>query len=145
VTAIPLTHDAAAPAAPDPAAPARLRLRDGTAVTLHASDPAIAGDARATITGQADGHAAGVVSYARVYGPRAVLWIEVEDAFWHRGLPERLLTALGSRAEQVGIATFLMRVPAGDIRLLALLCERFSARTRRDGGYVDLEFAVPAA
>jgi hypothetical protein len=73
-----------------------------------------------------------------------VLWIEVEDAFWHRGLPELLLTALCARATRLGIATFLMRVSASDLRLLALLRERFDARARRDGGHVDLEFAVPA-
>jgi hypothetical protein len=142
VTATPLTHNAGAAVA---AVPARLRLRDGTPVTLQTSDAAIGGDDRATIAAQAEDHIAGEVSYARVYGPRAMLWIEVEDAFWHRGLPELLLTELCSRAAQLGIATFLVRVPAGDIRLLALLCERFAARSRRDGGHVDVEFAVRAA
>jgi len=138
----------ATPGAPDADAAARLRLRDGTAVTLRTSDLArdasIAGDERATITAQAEGHIAGKVSYERVYGPRAVLWIDVEDAFWHRGLPELLLTALCARAARLGIATFLMRVCASDVRLLALLRERFDARARRDGGHVDIEFAVPA-
>jgi len=134
--------------APVADAAARLRLRDGTAVTLRTSDlacdAAIAGDERATITAQAEGHIAGKVSYERVYGPRAVLWIDVEDAFWHRGLPELLLTALCARAQRLGIATFLMRVCASDVRLLALLRERFDARARRDGAQVDVEFAVPA-
>jgi hypothetical protein len=139
----------AVPGAPGTDAAARLRLRDGTAVTLRTSDlardPTIAGDERATITAQAEGHIAGKVSYTRVYGPRAVLCIEVEDAFWHRGLPELLLTALCARAARLGIATFLMRVGAADVRLLALLRERFDACARRDRGHVDLEFAVPAA
>jgi hypothetical protein len=140
--ATPLTHDPAA-AVPVADAAARLRLRDGTAVTLRTSEAGTAGDERATISAQAEGRTVGAVSYARVYGPRAVLTIELEDGFWHRGLPELLLTALCARAAQLGIATFLMRVPAGDVRLLALLRERCGARIGRDGAFVDVEFAVP--
>lgn len=138
----------ALPRAPVADAPRlRLRLRDGTPVTLHTSDlwcdATIAGDERAEITAQIAGGVAGKISYARVYGPRAVLCIEVAETYWHRGLPALLLSALCARAAQLGIATFLMRIRADDLRLLALLRERFDARTNRDGAYVDVEFAVP--
>jgi GNAT superfamily N-acetyltransferase len=118
----------------------RLCLRDGTAVALRTSDDS----ERAAIAAQAEDRIAGEVSYARVYGPRAEVSIAIDDAFWHRGLPELLLSALGAHAARLGITTFLVRARAGDVRLLALLCERYAARACRDGAYVDLEFPVAA-
>lgn len=126
----------------------RLVLRDGTAVWLRAmildQDVAAAGDDAAGIAAD-DGerHAVGHAVYARVYGPRAQMTLHVDDVFWHRGLPEALLGRLCDRAARVGISAFLMRVPASDLRLLALLRNERASRESRDGAYVDVEFATP--
>lgn len=122
------------------AAGERLWLWDGTAASVHGR----AGHEGATVVAEVDGRPASRVSYTRVYGPRAVLSIEVDAAFGHRGLPELLLGPLGAYAAQAGITTFLMRLPASDVWLLARLREDFAARWRRDGGHVDVELPVPA-
>jgi acetyltransferase (GNAT) family protein len=132
---------AAAPAAGDDERP---RLHDTRAFELRMIDlerhAAFPDDERAAIVAEVDGRVCGHASYVRVYGPRAVLLIDVDDAFWRHGLPGALLVALGVRATRLGIATFLVRVCAANIRLLALLREEFSAHGRRDGAYVELEF-----
>jgi hypothetical protein len=92
-----------------------------------------------SIVARAAGRVAGRASYTRVYGPRAALSIEVDDAYWHRGLPGVLIDALAARAARVGIMRFLLRVPASDVRLLALLREDYATRERRDGAFVDVE------
>jgi GNAT superfamily N-acetyltransferase len=123
-----------------------LRLPDGTRIVLRTIDrephAAHSGDQRATIVAEAGGRIVGQASYERVYGPRAAAAIEVDEAFWHRGLPGALLAALGARAARLGIATFLMRVGADEVRLLALLRSDFGARQSRSGAYVELEFSV---
>jgi len=136
---------AAAPAAGDDTRP---RLHDATAFELRLIDlerhAALSGDECAAVVAEVDGRVCGHASYARVYGPRAVLLVEVDDAFWHHGLAGALLIALSCRAARLGITTFLVRVCANDIRLLALLRERFGAHGGRDGAHVALEFAVRA-
>lgn len=132
--ALPPASDAGAAAAGE-----RLWLWDGTAASVRAH---VDHDG-ATVVAEIDGRPAGRVSYTRVYGPRAVLSLEVDEAFGHRGLPELLLRLLGAHAARTGITTFLMRLPASDIWLLARLREDFGARWRRDGGHVDVELPVP--
>jgi hypothetical protein len=68
-----------------------------------------------------------------------VLTLDMDEAFWHRGLPELLLARLCARAASAGISTFVIRARASDVRLLALLREQFAAREMRDGAHVDLE------
>ena len=122
-----------------------LRLRDGTAVRLRTTgrdrDAAALGAERVEITAEdADGRMVGRVAYARVYGPRAEVALKVDDGFWHRGLPQALLERMCARAACLGISTFLARVRASDVRLLALLRHEFSARESRNGPHVDVEF-----
>jgi GNAT superfamily N-acetyltransferase len=123
-----------------------VRLHDATTVWLCAGacGASPAGDEDEIAARDADGRALGRVAYRRVYGPRAVLALEVDDALWHRGLPAALLAAACDRAAAHGSSTFLVRVRAGDLRLLALLRERFAAGEVRDGGFVDVELATVA-
>jgi hypothetical protein len=78
-------------------------------------------------------------TYQRGYGPRAKLVLEVDDAYWHRGLPELVLRKLSEGAARRGISTLVARVRAADLRLLALLREEFAARETRDGAFVEAE------
>jgi GNAT superfamily N-acetyltransferase len=119
------------------------RLRDGGRVWLRAT-AAPADDGAAIAAFDADGRTVGRAAYTRVYGPRADVALELDEAFWHRGLAELLLATLCVRAACVGISTFLARVPASDLRLLALLRTEFSARGSRDGSHVDVDFATAA-
>lgn len=133
-----------------PQADEQLWLRDGTAVWLRtiARDrgAAIPESERAEIEAvDADGRPAGRLTYARVYGPRAEVSLEVDDAFWHRGLSEALLDRSCRQAACLGISTFLACVRASEVRLLALLRENFAARESRNGQYVDVEFSTAPA
>jgi hypothetical protein len=119
------------------------RLRDGGTVWLRAT-AAPADDGAAIAAFDADGRTLGRAAYTRVYGPRADVAIELDDAFWHRGLAELLLATLCVRAACAGISTFLARVPASDLRLLALLRTEFFARGSRDGSHVGVEFPTAA-
>jgi hypothetical protein len=117
-----------------------LRLRDGTAVRLLAV-AASPDDERAELTAiDEDGRVVGRLVYARVYGPRAVVTLEVDDALWHLGLPHALLGRSCDRAARLRISTFLARVRASDVRLLALLRHEFAASESRHGQHVDVEF-----
>jgi GNAT superfamily N-acetyltransferase len=128
--------------APTPARGEELSLHDGTAVRLHAV-AAVPGDERAEIAAvDADGRIVGRVTYARVYGPRAEVALDVDAAFWHLGLPRALLDRSRDRAACLGISTFLARVPASDVRLLALLRHEFAASESRHGQHVDVEFST---
>lgn len=126
-------------------ADARLLLGDGTAVWLRHAEIAGRPDQREEIAAL-DPHArrVGVTSYERVYGPRAFVTLAVDDEYWHRGLPEALLRRLCASAAARGISTFIVRVQASDVRLLGLLRHGFAARWRREGSYVDAEFATGA-
>jgi GNAT superfamily N-acetyltransferase len=120
----------------------QLRLQDGTAVRLLAV-AAVPGEERAELTAiDEDGRVVGRLVYARVYGPRAEVTLEVDDALWHLGLPHALLDRSCDRAARLGISTFLARVRASDLRLLALLRHEFAASESRDGQHVDVEFAT---
>lgn len=85
------------------------------------------------------GRVAGRAAYTRVYGPRAILGIEIDDDYAHRELAEALLGELRLHAERFGISILLARLPASDVALLALLREQFAARETRDGRYVEVE------
>lgn len=122
-------------------------LRDGTVVWLRAMDShhaaEVADDEAAGIAADdEEGHTVGHVVYARVYGPRAQMTLQVDDAFWHRGLPEELLARLRDHAARRGISTFLVRVRASDLRLLALLRREGDSRESRESAYFDVEFAT---
>lgn len=123
-----------------------LALADGTVVWLSiGQDDAsheVLGDATAITATAEDGREVARVSYARVYGPRALITITIDDAFWHRGLPEVLLASLCMQAACVGISTFLARAHAADVRLLAMLREQFAARIVRDGAFAEVEFST---
>ena len=123
-----------------------MALRDvGGQITLRDTEPRDACAERAEIVAEdACGLVVGRAAYARVYGPRAALTLEVGEPTWQHGLPAALLGRLGARAAAGGIATFLIRVPLCDERLIALLVGDFAARIRRDASELDTEFAVPA-
>jgi hypothetical protein len=110
--------------------------------TDDAGSDAEAGERTAIAAVDVEGRTVGRVSYRRVYGLRAEVTLAVDDEYWERGLPELLLVSLCARAESMQISTFLARVPASDVRLLALLREQFAARELRDGAYVQVEFAT---
>jgi GNAT superfamily N-acetyltransferase len=130
---------------PAPLAGESLALPDGAAVRLrHAGLESPRGEGESIIASDARGDVVGRVSYARVYGPRALVRIEVDDAYWHLGLPGALLARLCAAAAHAGISTFLVRVPASDMRLLALLRGTFAARESRDGAMVDAELQTTA-
>jgi GNAT superfamily N-acetyltransferase len=120
-------------------------LHDGTLVCLALAGPGTPAAERAQIVARdGGGQVVGQVAYRRVYGPRADLWVDVHDAYWHRGLPGLLIGSLRERAAAAGISTFLLRVHVSDIRLLALLAGDFGARCTRDGAIVDVELACAA-
>ena len=116
------------------------RLRDGSQLWLHAADPAERSAERVALAVvDARDRTVGRASYERVYGPRAVVTLDVDDDLAHSELREVLLAALCVRAARCGITVLLARVPASDLQLLALLRERFHARETRDGRHVQVE------
>jgi CBS domain-containing protein len=121
-------------------------LPDGTVVRLRHADLRATRDEGEEITARdANDHVVGRVAYRRIYGPRATVTIDVDDGYWHRGLPAVLLARLGETAALFGITTFIVRAPAADSRLLALLRETVGAHRSGDGPFVDMEFATAAA
>lgn len=125
----------------------RAQLLDGTTVRLAAIDldlsPCNALDERVVlIADDGRGRVIGRASFSRVYGPRAVLELEVDAALSHLGLPAMLVERLCARAGRAGVTTFVARVPAARVELLALLRGTFGARDVRDGAFVDVEFAT---
>jgi GNAT superfamily N-acetyltransferase len=127
--------------------PERVLLLDGTTARLSAIDldlgPGTAFDDHvALIADDACGRMIGRATFQRVYGPRAVLDLEVEPALWHFGLPALLLEHLCARAARAGIVVFIARVPAAQVELLALLRAEFAARGTCEGAYVDVEFST---
>ncbi|MDP2710005.1 MAG: hypothetical protein Q8O56_02180 [Solirubrobacteraceae bacterium] len=119
-----------------------LRLRDGSLVRLApaALDPV--GERARIDARDPSGRTVGRAAYARVYGLRAELSLEVDDARWHAGLPEELLAALCEVAAARGVATLLVRARPSDMRLLALLRNDFGARETSVRGHVELELAT---
>jgi len=116
---------------------------------VRAADPgpgsaASRGDRVALVAQDAAGVTLGRVAYSRLYGPRAELTLDVDAAFWHSGVPALLLVAASDHAARAGISMFLVRVPAADVWMLALLREHFAARESRDGAFVAAEFATTA-
>jgi GNAT superfamily N-acetyltransferase len=128
------------PTASDGAAGERLTLVDGTALLLALVVLGAGRDdgLRLSACDVAD-RVVGNAAYERVYGPRAHVTIEVDDAYWQRGLPAALLARLRDAAAGVGISTFVLRTQASDDRLLELLREDFAARSWPDGAVVDIE------
>lgn len=117
-------------------------------VWLHAAQPgdgAPGWDEHGAIAAEVDGHPVGHAAYARIYGPRAECSLDVDDAYWHEGLPQILLANLCSEAAAVGIRTFVVRARASDLRLLALLQEQFAARHARDGAQLTIELPTAFA
>jgi hypothetical protein len=131
---------------PENNADERLLLRDGTALWLRTMDlyHEASGERAGIAADIADGRTVGHVCYRRVYGLRAEMKLEVDDAYWHREVPELLLASLCVRASCTGISTFLARVPACDGRLLTFLRDEFAARESRDGPYVQIELSTTA-
>lgn len=142
------------PSAPDPApalvppeaaerARVALRLSDGRPAWLRAC--ANRPDEHAEIVAaDADGRVVGRAEYRRVYGPRAVLTLTVDDELRCPGLAGAMIAAIASIAAAAEISTLLMRVPLSDDRLLALLADEFGARCRRDVSCVDVELDAVA-
>jgi hypothetical protein len=119
-----------------------VRLHDGTLVRLTLDEPGVVAGERAELSARDAGEQlVGRVAYQRVYGPRAELSIDIDDAYWHRGLPTLLIGSLRERASASGISTFLVTAGASDVRLLALLCGDFGACCTRDGALVRGELA----
>jgi GNAT superfamily N-acetyltransferase len=124
-----------------------VRLLDGTTARLSAIDldmgPGHAFDDRVVlIADDGCGRMIGRAAFGRVYGPRAVLELEVDPALWHFGLPAILLERLCARAARAGIVALIARVPAAQVELLALLRAEFGARGTCEGAYVDVEFST---
>ena len=138
----------AAPSLPAVArdAPQRsLRLDDGTVVWLRCSQPAGVRDERAEVVADAIARpGVGRAAYRRVYGPRAVLTVALDEELWPAGLATALIAAIGAIAAAAGISTFLLRVSPTDERLLDVLAGEFAARCRRDGADVDVELDAAA-
>jgi hypothetical protein len=143
---------AATPSRIDPSAPHAqialpaaepVDLRNGSAVWLHAIAPDSVRDERGELAAMdADGRTVGWIAYRRVYGPRAELTLEVDDALWHAGLPEALLGSAGRRADAGGIATFLVSVARSDGRLLLLLSDGVVRASPTRTGWLDVELRV---
>jgi hypothetical protein len=132
------------PAVPVPL-PLPLRLRDGSAVSLTGTGLGATGDDPGMVAARdLAGRRVGYGAYTPVYGPRATLELEVDASYWHRGVPELVLERLCADAAGRGISTFLARVAASDVRLLALLRAEFAARETRDGAFVEVELATAA-
>jgi hypothetical protein len=126
---------------------APLRLSDGSGVRLNRTRRPATPAAQECGEVAADdlcGRPIARGAYRRVYGPRATLELDVEDAYWHGGLPQLVLDSLCADAARSGIWTLLARVGASDVRLLALLREDFAAREVRDGAFVDVELPTAA-
>ncbi|MEY2514178.1 MAG: hypothetical protein QOJ89_1536 [bacterium] len=118
-------------------------LRDGTLVWPRFVQPPSACEERAEIVAvDAARRVAGRAAYRRVYGPRAALSLEVGDAYWRRGLPAALLEQIRALAALGGISTLMLRAPASDACMIALLCDELGARSRDEGQEVDIELAV---
>ena len=127
--------------------PEFVRLLDGTTARLSAIDldlgPGNAFDDHvALIADDSCGRMIGRATFRRVYGPRAVVELEVEPPLWHFGLPAILLERLCARAARAGIVAFIARVPAAQVELLALLRADFAAHGACSGAYVDVEFST---
>lgn len=120
----------------------RLRLRDGAPLMLRVLALAPRGERVVIVAEDATGEAIGRAEYVRVYGPRAVLTLKVDEPFWCLRLPEALLSNLCRVAADHGISTLLARVREPDARLLALLLEQFDAREAPAGDSLDLEIAT---
>lgn len=120
-----------------------MTLPDGTMVSLRSGAILSDGTAGAEfLAADAYGEDVGRGAYVRLYGPRAEMTLDVDEGFWHRGVPGALLDALVAHAAREGISTLLARVHASDVRMVALLRERVHARTTRDGAHVHVEFAT---
>ena len=122
----------------------RLWLRDGSPVILHVLDLELdpRGDRAAIVAADASGRAVGRAAYARVYGPRADIALDVDARWWHGGLPEVLLLSLRDLAAARGITTLLARARGLDDRTRTLLLEQLDAREVPVGDDVDLEIAT---
>jgi GNAT superfamily N-acetyltransferase len=112
-------------------------------VRLTGTGPGASGEEPGAVVAQdLAGRRVGFGAYTPVYGPRATLELDVDASYWHRGVPELVLERLCADAARRGISTFLARVAASDVRLLALLRTEFAARETRDGAFVDVELAT---
>ncbi|MEA2195193.1 MAG: hypothetical protein QOG42_1627, partial [Solirubrobacteraceae bacterium] len=114
----------------------------GSLVWLRAPVLDLRGERAAIVAADATGRSVGHAAYERVYGPRAVLTLDVEDDYWPLGLPEALLFDLCRHAAGGGIAILIARVREPDARLLALLLGQFGAREAPAADGVDLEIAT---
>jgi hypothetical protein len=118
-------------------------LLDGTLVwPRFVQPPSACEECAEVVVEDAARGVAGRAAYRRVYGPRAALSLEVGDAYWRRGLPLALLEQIRALAALGGISTLMLRAPASDRRLHALLCGELGARSYDDGHDVDIELPV---
>jgi GNAT superfamily N-acetyltransferase len=82
------------------------------------------------------GHAA----YARTYGPRAEVAVEVTDDMHHIGLGTHLVTWLAQVAEHDGIAHFVAEVLPDNGEMHAVFRDGFAPIQRRESGVIEIEF-----
>lgn len=82
------------------------------------------------------GHAA----YARLYGPRAEVAVEVADDMHRLGLGTQLITWLARVAEQHGITHFVADVLAENGEMLAVFHDGFAPIQRRASGVIEIDF-----
>lgn len=144
------------PSAPDPTpalAPpdaaergrASLRLHDGTPVSLRTPWADMPEERAEIVAEDADGRIIGRAEYRRVYGPRAVLTLTVDDKLSRGGLAEPMIATISSIAAAAAISKLLLRVPLSDERLLGWLVDDLGARCRRDASYVEVELDAVGA
>ena len=86
------------------------------------------------------GHAACV----RMYGPRAEVAIEVDEAHRHQGLATILIAKLAREAEGKHIRHFVAEVLPDNRDMLAVFNDGFNAGRKYADGEVDIEFPTSA-
>jgi L-amino acid N-acyltransferase YncA len=90
--------------------------------------------------GQILGHAA----CARMYGARAEVAIEVDEAHRHQGLATILITRLAREAEEKQIRHFVAEVLPDNHEMLAVFNDGFDASRQFGDGEVNVEFPTSA-
>jgi L-amino acid N-acyltransferase YncA len=88
----------------------------------------------------AESHVVGHAAYARMYGPRAEVAVEVADDMHHVGLGTRLVTSMAQVAEQHGIAHFVAEVLPENGEMLAVFRDGFAPIQHRESGVIEIEF-----
>jgi GNAT superfamily N-acetyltransferase len=90
----------------------------------------------------ADGRIVGHAMLARLYGARAEVTLDVAEDHRRGALAGELIDRLAEVARTMGIRAFIAAALPENADMLAVLGERFPMRERRDGGVVEVTFAI---